>query len=60
MLDLNDYNYSLPASSIALRPATPRDASKLLVYDTAGDSVVFDRFYRHIYHEDKEVTKIDK
>ena len=45
MVNLHAYNYSLPEESIALRPATPRDASKLLVYDTARDSVVFDRFY---------------
>lgn len=45
MLNLNDYDYSLPEKDIALKPATPRDTSKLFIYDTARDLIVFDRFY---------------
>ena len=45
MLNLNDYNYFLPEKNIALKPATPRDASKLFVYDTTKDLIIFDRFY---------------
>lgn len=44
-MDLNAYDYVLPEKRIALKPAVPRDASKLFVYDTATNSIVFDRFY---------------
>ncbi len=40
-----EYDYVLPANSIALKPASPRDHTKLFVYDTAKDSIVIDRFY---------------
>ncbi|NMB84037.1 tRNA preQ1(34) S-adenosylmethionine ribosyltransferase-isomerase QueA [Candidatus Roizmanbacteria bacterium] len=42
---LGSYDYSLPKSLIALAPKSPRDFSKLLVYDTASDKVYTDRFY---------------
>lgn len=45
MITFEDYDYVLPTNRIALKPAVPRDASKLFVYDTAKDSIVFDRFY---------------
>ncbi|MBW7960541.1 tRNA preQ1(34) S-adenosylmethionine ribosyltransferase-isomerase QueA [Patescibacteria group bacterium] len=44
-MDLNAYDYYLPESSLALSPATPRDLSKLFIYNTAEDSISFDRFY---------------
>jgi S-adenosylmethionine:tRNA ribosyltransferase-isomerase len=39
-----DYDYRLPASSIAQSPAEPRDGSRLLVYDRKEGTVRFDRF----------------
>ncbi|MCL4364003.1 tRNA preQ1(34) S-adenosylmethionine ribosyltransferase-isomerase QueA [Patescibacteria group bacterium] len=44
-MDLDRYDYFLPKNNIALKPATPRDSSKLFVYDTAADRIVFDKFY---------------
>ncbi len=42
--DINDYNYFLPDKLIANCPASPRDSSRLLVYDTEKDEVYLDRF----------------
>lgn len=39
------YDYVLPPKNLALTPASPRDSSKLFVYDTASDKIYFDRFY---------------
>jgi len=33
-LDINEYNYPLPAERIAQYPVSPRDSSKLLVFDS--------------------------
>lgn len=41
----NLYNYYLPPELIAKQPAVPRDCSRLFVYDTKTDEIVFDRFY---------------
>jgi len=41
---LSEYDYRLPAELIALEPVTPRDSSRLMVYDTQSDSVQFDTF----------------
>ena len=38
-LRVDDFNYPLPASAIAQRPAEPRDASRLLIIDRAGSQV---------------------
>ena len=38
------YSYHLPPELIAKRPARPRDAARLLVYDTASDVISFDAF----------------
>ncbi|MBI4994678.1 tRNA preQ1(34) S-adenosylmethionine ribosyltransferase-isomerase QueA [Candidatus Peregrinibacteria bacterium] len=38
-------DYHLPQELIATRPAFPRDSSRLFVYDTAADKIIFDRFY---------------
>ncbi len=35
-MDLADFDYDLPADAIAQRPASPRDAARLLVDDAAG------------------------
>jgi S-adenosylmethionine:tRNA ribosyltransferase-isomerase len=40
----NDYWYDLPESQIAQAPANPRDASKLLVYNTQNNELIIDTF----------------
>lgn len=44
MIQISDYQYELPQNLIAQKPASPRDRSRLFVYDTKTDTVVFDRF----------------
>ena len=39
------YDYVLPGKNIALKPITPRDTSKLLIFDTAKSTISFDRFF---------------
>ncbi len=43
--DLSLYDYNLPSDRIALEPAKPRDFSKLMVYNTQKDEIIFDIFY---------------
>lgn len=38
------YSYTLPESRIAKEPASPRDSSKLLIYDSKKDTVEFDTY----------------
>lgn len=45
MIDPERYKYVLPPELVAQEPATPRDSSKLLVYDTTSDTVSIDRFF---------------
>lgn len=40
-----NYHYFLPQKNLALTPSSPRDASRLFVYETEGDKIYFDRFY---------------
>jgi len=47
------YDYFLPEKNLAKIPASPRDFSKLFVYDTKTDKIFFDRFY----HLDKYLPK---
>ena len=42
--DLSKYNYILPKELIADKPANPRDSSRLFVYDTKKDEIIFDVF----------------
>lgn len=42
---LDDFDYDLPDDRIAQEPATPRDHSKLLVYDRASATIESDLFY---------------
>lgn len=42
---LEDFDYELPEHLIAQRPATPRDHSRLLVYDRASRSITDARFH---------------
>ncbi|MFA5136758.1 MAG: tRNA preQ1(34) S-adenosylmethionine ribosyltransferase-isomerase QueA [Patescibacteria group bacterium] len=44
-LDVKDYAYHLPEELVASYPSVPRDASRLLVYDTEKDDLVIDRFF---------------
>ncbi|MFC1638997.1 tRNA preQ1(34) S-adenosylmethionine ribosyltransferase-isomerase QueA [Patescibacteria group bacterium] len=43
---LNEYDYEYPEDAVALVPAEPRDAARLLVYDPNRGSVSFDTFRR--------------
>ena len=38
------YEYFLPEANLALEPAVPRDSSKLFIYNTEKDKVIFDTF----------------
>lgn len=42
---LNDFDYDLPDDRIAQQPATPRDHSKLLVYNRETGDITDDYFY---------------
>jgi len=44
-MNLDDYDYFLPKKNLALEPSVPRDSSKLLIYDTTVDKIIFDHFY---------------
>lgn len=44
-MDLNNYDYLLPEKNLALSPAVPRDSSKLFVYNTSTNEIIFDKFY---------------
>lgn len=44
-MSLDKYSYLLPEKNLALEPADPRDSSRLFIYDTKKDSIVFDYFY---------------
>ncbi|MEK7630819.1 MAG: tRNA preQ1(34) S-adenosylmethionine ribosyltransferase-isomerase QueA [Patescibacteria group bacterium] len=43
--DLSRYEYRLPESLVARRPASVRDRSKLFIYDTVTDTIAFDTFH---------------
>src|SRR3989338_2809238 len=44
-MNLNQYSYFLPERNLALSPAVPRDSSKLFIYDTVVNKIIFDHFY---------------
>lgn len=46
----NLYSYNLPKDRIATRPSEPRDASKLLIYKTQTDELIFDTFANLAHH----------
>ncbi len=48
LYSLSSYNYALPAENIAQFPASPRDSSRLLVWDVKADSVDWTRHFRDI------------
>lgn len=45
MNDLSFYDYHLSPENLALKPASPRDSSKLFIYETATNKIFFDYFY---------------
>lgn len=45
MIRTQDYDYILPPDLIAKEPAVPRDHSRLFVYNTQKDSIIFDYFF---------------
>jgi len=40
-----DYNFHLPKELLATEPASPRDSSRLFVYDTTTNTIQFDHFF---------------
>ena len=42
---LEDFNYELPKSRIAQKPADPRDYSNLLIFDRQTSDIIDDKFY---------------
>lgn len=44
-LNLNSYNFDLPATSIAQSAVTPRDHSKLLIYNRKTNTIKHEHFY---------------
>lgn len=44
-LTLDDFDYHLPEELIAQKPATPRDHSRLLIYDRSNKTITDDYFY---------------
>jgi len=47
---LSDFDYHLPEKLIAQKPASPRDHSRLLVYDRASQTITDDIFYNVLNH----------
>ncbi|MEK7079357.1 MAG: S-adenosylmethionine:tRNA ribosyltransferase-isomerase, partial [Patescibacteria group bacterium] len=41
---MQDYEYYLPPELIAKEPAVPRDHSRLFIYNTQKNSIIFDHF----------------
>jgi S-adenosylmethionine:tRNA ribosyltransferase-isomerase len=55
---LSDFDYELPPDLIAQEPATPRDHSRLLVYDRATGSITDDYFYNLPLYLDPSTTLV--
>lgn len=51
---IENYDYHLPPQLIANSPASPRDAARLFVYDTASNEVVLDVFRNLATHLPKK------
>jgi len=45
MVDWQNFDYFLPKKNLALSPAVPRESSKIFIYNTKKDKIIFDRFY---------------
>jgi len=44
-MKLTSYDYFLPNELIAQTPAVPRDSSRLFIYNTTTNKIIFDHFY---------------
>lgn len=44
LMKQKDYWYDLPEELIAQSPANPRDSSRLLIYNTKNNEIIFDKF----------------
>ena len=45
MIKISDFDYNLPEELVAQIPADPRDSSRLLVYKTADDEIIDEKFF---------------
>ncbi len=54
MINILDYDYLLPKNLIAQVPSVPRDHSRLFIYNTQTDEIVFDCFYNLVEHLPKK------
>lgn len=52
------YSYILPNEHIAKLPASPRDSSKLLIYDTKTDTILFDTYLNLAKHLPKDALLV--
>lgn len=57
-MKLSLFNYNLPVNLIAQEPASPRDYSRLLVYDRKNRKIEHDRFYNITNYLDKNTVLI--
>ncbi len=57
-LTLDDFDYDLPDELIAQKPATPRDHSRLLVYDRSSRTITDDYFYNIGQHLPEGTTLV--
>ncbi len=48
LFNLTSYSYNLPPENIAQFPASPRDSSRLLVWNVKEDKVLRDNIFRDI------------
>lgn len=55
---MKEYQFDLPADLVALQPVVPRDSSRLMVYKTNTDEVVFDEFSNVSSYLPKETLMI--
>ncbi len=55
---LSDFDYHLPESLIAQKPADPRDHSRLLVYNRQNGSITDDFFYNFANHLPENSTLV--
>lgn len=60
-LNLNDYNFDLPQELIAQEPSKIRDHSRLFIYNTSEDKIIFDYFYNlHLYLPSRSLIVFNK
>lgn len=57
-ITLDDFDYDLPQELIAQKPATPRDHSRLLIYDRSSQKITDDYFYNIGQYLPKETSLV--